>query len=147
MRRRSIIVATSLTIVAVVIIVTYPYAPGSIERNFSLTAFDFGYNTSHGGPDIRVRAGEVVALTLANRGSFEHELIVVSEEVLKRAMVTEEHPDPVFTKAVIHNVGPGETKSTRFVADRPGVYFYACFIKKPDLHIRHGMFAKFIVEG
>jgi FtsP/CotA-like multicopper oxidase with cupredoxin domain len=135
---------------------------GEEEKRFYLIADEFGYNQSEGGPQLRVRAGEKVTITLMNQGEEEHELMIVTKETLAFALdptIAQKGeagledalggaPKPVFAGAMIHDVEAGETGSTTFVADRPGEYVYGCFADAPDgiVHAFRSMWGEFVVE-
>ena len=131
------------------------------EKSFRLTAVDFGYNQSKGGPELHVKSGDTVTITMFNKGEQTHEMIVVDKETLALSLdpsVAHEgeegldkalgrHIEPVFTGALINETEPGETRSMTFIAGPPGNYVYGCFTDEPDitLHAFRGMWGEFIV--
>ncbi|MCL4435344.1 MAG: hypothetical protein M1503_05655 [Thaumarchaeota archaeon] len=133
------------------------------EKNFRLIADDFCYNQSKGGPELRVKSGDKVTITMLNKGEQTHEMILVDKETLAFALdptVAHEgeegldkalgrHIEPVFTGALINETKPGQTGSMTFVAGPPGNYVYGCFTDEPDttLHAFRGMWGEFIVES
>jgi FtsP/CotA-like multicopper oxidase with cupredoxin domain len=132
------------------------------EKSFTLMAHDFGYNQSDGGPDIRVKSGDKVTITLLNKGEQTHEMIIVNKKTLALALdptiahqgeegldkTLGQHIEPVFTGAVINETKPGETGNMTFTADQPGNYVYGCFTDEPNstLHAFRGMWGDFVVE-
>ena len=117
--------------------------PGA--KVFDLTARDFGFNGFGRGPTITVKVGDRVQITLTNRGGLKHELRLVSSLTLEQG----QPPAPVFNGALIQLLGPGESATITFVADKAGSYFYACFSDDgtaPKRHFEMDMFGEFVVQ-
>jgi len=96
-------------------------------------------NITSPGPEIHVKLGYVIRLTLAVVGRMPHALIVVdSLSSLHPAFVGAEVGSPDTP------LSPGQTGLAIFKADRPGVYYYICPVAG---HAQLGMWGGFIVEG
>lgn len=164
-KKSLILLVAFLTIVLLLAAATYlsPMRKPDGEKSFTLTADDFGYNQSKGGPELRVKSGDKVTITILNKGEQTHEMIVVDKETLALALnpiVAHEgeegldkalgrHIESVFTGALINETKPGQTGSMTFIAGPPGNYVYGCFTDEPDttLHAFRGMWGEFIVES
>jgi nitrite reductase (NO-forming) len=84
------------------------------------------------GPILHVRQGQTVAVTLANRGAIPHSIDFHAARIA---------PDVAF-----RDVGPGESKTYRFVAEDPGVFMYHCFTSPTLMHVANGMFGVLVVD-
>lgn len=153
MKRRTLLLIVGVVIVVVAASTSmFLLAPQSREKSFTLVAYDFGYDGYRGGPKIVVKEGDVVKITLTNKGGVEHELMILTREELDEFIEHWEkgekhtHPEPVFKGAEIEEVEPGETKTTTFVADKAGEYVYVCLVEEPELHAKLGMVGEFVVE-
>ncbi|MCS7095030.1 MAG: multicopper oxidase domain-containing protein [Thaumarchaeota archaeon] len=109
-------------------------------------AGDFGFGRSRDsitspGPEIRVKRGSLVKLTLVNVGKAVHVLTVVG--VLRG----DSGASPVFPGAQAgtpaNPLTPGQSLTVYFVADRPGTYYYVCNVPG---HVTAGMWGRFVVE-
>lgn len=109
-------------------------------------AGDFGFGTSRDsittpGPEIRVKRGSLVKLTLVNVGNAVHVLTVVNE------LREDPSASPAFPGAQAgtpsNPLAPGQSVTIYFVAGRPGTYFYVCNVPG---HVTLGMWGRFVVE-
>ena len=116
-------------------------------KAFTLTARDFGFDGFGQGPTIRVKVGDSVQVTMKNGGGLEHEFRIVQTLTVT---ITPQSSYSVFPGSFIDLIGPVQSATITFVADRPGKYFYACFSRDgtdPKTHVDLGMWGEFIVEA
>ncbi|MCS7117429.1 MAG: multicopper oxidase domain-containing protein [Thaumarchaeota archaeon] len=116
------------------------------DVEFVVFAGDFGFGRSRDsitspGPEIRVKRGSLVKLTLVNVGNAVHVLTVVG--VLRE----DSGASPVFPGAQAgtpsNPLAPGQSLTVYFVADRPGTHYYVCNVPG---HVTLGMWGRFVVE-
>ncbi len=104
--------------------------------------FGFGLspdNITSPGPEIRVKAGQVVELRLVNLGNLRHGVAIVQS-------VEKTNPVVLFNAIVgppNNPIPPGGEGSVIFVASQPGEYYYQCPVPN---HGPKGMWGVFIVE-
>ena len=84
------------------------------------------------GPVIHVRQGQLVHITLTNRGAIPHSVDFHAARVA---------PDKAF-----RDVMPGASVSFTFRANDPGVFMYHCGTKPVLMHIANGMYGAIVVE-
>ena len=84
------------------------------------------------GPVIHVREGQLVHITLTNRGAIPHSVDFHAARVA---------PDKAF-----RDVMPGASVSYTFRANDPGVFMYHCGTKPVLMHIANGMYGAIVVE-
>jgi len=84
------------------------------------------------GPIVHVRQGQLVHVTLVNRGSMPHSVDFHAARIA---------PNVAFT-----DVMPGKSFSFTFRANDPGVYMYHCGTKPVLMHIANGMYGAIVVE-
>ena len=84
------------------------------------------------GPVIHVRQGQLVHITLTNRGAIPHSVDFHAARVA---------PDKAF-----RDVMPGTSVSYTFRANDPGVFMYHCGTKPVLMHIANGMYGAIVVE-
>ncbi len=119
------------------------------EPDVELTVYagDFGFGLrpdaiTSPGPELRVKAGSLVKLTVVNVGQAVHVLTVVRE--------LREDPNavPVFEGAsagTLRNpIPPGSSVTVYFVAEMEGSYYYVCNVPG---HTSLGMYGRFVVES
>jgi nitrite reductase (NO-forming) len=84
------------------------------------------------GPVIHVRQGQMVHVTLTNKGMMPHSVDFHSARIA---------PNRAFV-----DVMPGASKTFSFVANDPGVFMYHCGTKPVLMHIANGMYGAIVVE-
>ncbi len=84
------------------------------------------------GPVIHVHQGQMVKITLTNKGAIPHSVDFHAARVA---------PDKAFT-----DVMPGQSVSYMFRANDPGVFMYHCGTKPVLMHIANGMYGAIVVE-
>jgi nitrite reductase (NO-forming) len=84
------------------------------------------------GPVIHVRQGQLVKITLTNKGAIPHSVDFHAARVA---------PDKAF-----RDVMPGQSVSYTFRANDPGVFMYHCGTKPVLMHIANGMYGAIVVE-
>lgn len=118
----------------------------SPDFEFTIYAGDYGFGLSGDtisspGPELRVKQGSLVKLTLVNIGRAMHVLTVVGE------LKEDPYVLPIFEGAqagsLSNPVPPGGSLTVYFIADKPGTYYYICNIPG---HVRLGMWGLFVVE-
>jgi nitrite reductase (NO-forming) len=84
------------------------------------------------GPIIHVRQGQLVKITLTNKGVIPHSVDFHAARIA---------PNKAFT-----DVMPGQSVSYTFRANDPGVFMYHCGTKPVLVHIANGMYGAIVVE-
>jgi len=84
------------------------------------------------GPVIHVRQGQLVKVTLTNKGAIPHSVDFHAARVA---------PDKAFA-----DVAPGKSVSYTFRANDAGVFMYHCGTKPVLAHIANGMYGAIVVE-
>ena len=84
------------------------------------------------GPVIHVRQGQLVKITLTNKGAIPHSVDFHAARIA---------PDKAFG-----DVFPGKSVSYTFRANDPGVFMYHCGTKPVLMHIANGMYGAIVVE-
>jgi nitrite reductase (NO-forming) len=84
------------------------------------------------GPVIHVQQGQLVKVTLTNKGAIPHSVDFHAARVA---------PDKAFG-----DVLPGKSVSYTFRANDPGVFMYHCGTKPVLMHIANGMYGAIVVE-
>lgn len=110
-------------------------APGVRVRQW---AFGFpGQKASVPGPELRVRVGDLVRITLKNTTDRAHSLHLHGITSLAQGMDGVPHTS--------HAVLPGESYTYEFVAQGAGTHMYHCHVET-NLHLDMGMYGALIVE-
>ena len=84
------------------------------------------------GPVIHVRQGQLVHITLTNKGAIPHSVDFHAARIA---------PNKAFT-----DVMPGRSFSFSFRANDPGVFMYHCGTKPVLMHIANGMYGAIVVD-
>ena len=84
------------------------------------------------GPVIHVRQGQLVKITLTNRGAIPHSI--------------DFHAARIAPNVAFGDVFPGKSVSYTFRANDPGVFMYHCGTKPVLMHIANGMYGAIVVE-
>lgn len=84
------------------------------------------------GPVIRARVGDLVDVTLVNKGAIPHSV--------------DFHAARVAPSRAFSDVAPGESKHFSFRVTTPGVFMYHCGTAPVVHHIANGMYGMIIVE-
>jgi nitrite reductase (NO-forming) len=84
------------------------------------------------GPVIHVRQGQLVKITLTNKGAIPHSVDFHAARIA---------PNKAFI-----DVMPGTSVSYTFRANDPGVFMYHCGTKPVLMHIANGMYGAIVVE-
>lgn len=123
--------------------------PPSRSPDVELTVYagDFGFGLRPDsilspGPELRVKVGSLVKLTVVNVGQALHVLTVVRE------LREDPNAEPVFRGAAAgtprNPIPPGSSVTVYFVADKEGTYYYVCNVPG---HVSLGMWGRFVVES
>src|SRR5215216_644712 len=124
---------------------TLPAAPAGAVANVNLVLKDVTVEIAPGvkfaawawaggapGPVIHVRQGQLVKITLTNKGAIPHSVDFHAARIA---------PDKAF-----RDVMPGQSVSYTFRANDPGVFMYHCGTKPVLMHIANGMYGAIVVE-
>src|SRR5256885_1029349 len=84
------------------------------------------------GPVIHVRQGQLVKITLTNKGAIPHSV--------------DFHAARIAPNKAFGDVLPGKSVSYTFRADDAGVFMYHCGTKPVLMHIANGMYGAIVVE-
>ena len=122
-----------------------PAAPAGSIANVNLALTDITVQIAPGvkysawawaggapGPVIHVRQGQLVKITLTNKGAIPHSVDFHAARVA---------PDKAFG-----DVMPGKSVSYTFRANDAGVFMYHCGTKPVLMHIANGMYGAIVVE-
>lgn len=93
------------------------------------------FNRKVPGPFVRVRVNDTVEVTLTNQADSAEKHSIDLHAVLGPG-----------GGAIATDAAPGETKSFRFKATRPGLYVYHCATPMAARHIANGMYGLILVE-
>jgi uncharacterized cupredoxin-like copper-binding protein len=123
--------------------------PPSRSPDVELTVYagDFGFSLrpdaiTSPGPELRVKVGSLVKLTVVNVGRAVHVLTIVGD--------LREDPNavPVFSGASAgtprNPIPPGSSVTVYLVAEKEGSYYYVCNVPG---HTSLGMYGRFVVES
>lgn len=104
-----------------------------VERVFTLTQQEWGFNQTKGGPIIIVSKGEKISLQVKNTGQFPHDIAVTDKagNVLWNAKSKEPQQ-------------PGSSAKIEFTAQQAGTYRLVCTIPG---HSQLGMEAQITVQS
>jgi nitrite reductase (NO-forming) len=102
----------------------------SIAPGIHYRAWTFGSTVP--GPVIHVRQGQLVKVTLVNRGAMPHS--------------ADFHAARVAPNVAFADVAPGASKTFSFRATDPGVFMYHCGTAPAFMHIANGMYGAIVVE-
>ncbi len=106
---------------------------GRLDDGTTFTYWTFGAKVP--GPMLRVKQGDTVELTLANAANSK------AIHSIDLHAVTGGHGGGADTQ-----VAPGQSKTIRFKALRPGLYVYHCATPSIPHHIAAGMYGMILVE-
>lgn len=106
---------------------------GRLDDGTTFTYWTFGARVP--GPMLRVKQGDTVELTLANAANSK------AIHSIDLHAVTGGHGGGADTQ-----VAPGQAKTIRFKALRPGLYVYHCATPSIPHHISAGMYGMILVE-
>jgi nitrite reductase (NO-forming) len=100
-------------------------APGKVVKVWT-------YQNRVPGPTARVRVGDMVKVTIRNKGTLPHSV--------------DFHAARIAPNRAFKNVNPGESFTFSFRATTPGVFMYHCGTAPVVHHIANGMYGMLIVE-
>ncbi|HLS49574.1 MAG TPA: multicopper oxidase domain-containing protein, partial [Actinomycetaceae bacterium] len=90
------------------------------------------YNGTAPGPTLRGAVGDVFDITLVNDGTIGHSI--------------DFHAGSLAPDEPMRTIGPGESLTYRFTAERSGIWLYHCATVPMSLHIAQGMFGAVIID-
>ena len=90
------------------------------------------YNGTVPGPVLRVREGDLVEITVINKGKITHGI--------------DTHAAQISPARAFRSVDPGKSHTFQFRAEVPGVYLYHCSAAPILNHIANGIYGAMIVE-
>lgn len=92
---------------------------------------------------IRVRQGETVTFVISNRGKLMHELVIGTEDELrKHAELMRKNPTMEHDEPYMAHVKPGATERLTWIFNRPGEFMYGCLVAG---HFEAGMKGRIVV--
>ncbi|MEM0478477.1 MAG: hypothetical protein QXN77_08765 [Candidatus Caldarchaeum sp.] len=149
------VIAVVVAVVAVAGVLMFMLVPRGPET-LKLETYEFGFNGPSGGPQITVKVGDTLRITLVNKGGSDHEFMIVkdmkglltrlSEKVkelqsrgLKEEQITEsEEVEEIMDEYVAikllvggkeateAEVDPGQTLEYSVTFNERGTYYYLC---------------------
>ncbi len=79
--------------------------------------------------DITVKQGETVKFVVRNRGKVMHEMVIGTEDELKKhAEQMKKHPTMEHDEPYMAHVKPGTKEEIVWTFTKPGTYMYGCLI-------------------
>lgn len=90
------------------------------------------FNGTAPGPTIRGKVGDTFNITLVNDGTFGHSI--------------DFHASALAPDQPMRTIGPGESLSFSFTAQRSGIWLYHCSTMPMSVHIANGMFGAVIID-
>jgi len=124
-----------------------PAPPREPDVELTVYAGDFGFGLrsdaiSSPGPELRVKVGSLVKLTVVNVGQAVHVLTILKD------LTEDPNAVPVFSGAYAgtprNPIPPGSSVTVHFVAEKEGSYYYVCNVPG---HVSLGMYGRFVVES
>ncbi|MDP9821944.1 multicopper oxidase domain-containing protein [Nocardioides massiliensis] len=100
-------------------------APGVTQRLWT-------YNGGAPGPTLHGRVGDEFVITLVNDGTIGHSI--------------DFHAGALAPDRPMRTIGPGESLTYRFTAERAGIWMYHCSTMPMSAHIANGMFGAVVIE-
>ena len=78
---------------------------------------------------VRVKRGETVKFVVANGGTMMHEMVIGTEEELKKhAEMMRKHPGMEHDEPYMAHVRPGKKETIAWTFTRPGTFMYGCLV-------------------
>ena len=115
--------------------------PAKVDRTINVTMND---QMRFDPATIAVRQGETVRFRLTNRGAVLHEMVLGTEnELRKHAELMRRFPDMEHDDAHMAHVKPGANGEIVWKFDRKGEFGFACFVPG---HFEAGMIGKVVVR-
>ncbi|BAJ50071.1 conserved hypothetical protein [Candidatus Caldarchaeum subterraneum] len=129
-------------------------------RSLTVTVYEFGYRVDGGEPTIRMKAGEEVRILFENRGTHDHEFLLVRDkdeaigvvEKKLEAGASDAELDRLKAEMALMGVRfesePGGTSVFRLRLTEPGTYYFLCLETEPDEepHANLGEIGVIVVE-
>ena len=116
--------------------------PGKAGRTISIS-MDDRMHYSHS--EIRVAKGETVTFVISNKGKLLHELVIGTEDELKRhAELMRKNPGMEHDEPYMAHVKPGGTERITWKFTKPGTFMYGCLVAG---HFEAGMKGTVVVAA
>jgi len=94
---------------------------------------------------IRVKRGETVTFVVSNKGKLLHELVIGTEDELKKhAEMMRVNPGMEHEEPYMAHVKPGGTERITWKFTQPGTFMYGCLIAG---HFEAGMKGTIVVDA
>ncbi len=95
--------------------------------------------------EIRVRQGETVTFAISNKGKLMHELVIGTEDELKKhAELMRKNPAMEHDEPYMAHVKPGATRRLTWTFNRSGSFMYGCLVTG---HFEAGMKGRIVVAA
>jgi uncharacterized cupredoxin-like copper-binding protein len=79
--------------------------------------------------EVKVKRGETVKFIVRNIGKAMHEMVLGTEEELrKHAELMRKHPGMEHAAPYMAHVAPGKKETIAWTFDRPGTFMYGCLV-------------------
>ncbi len=116
--------------------------PAKARRTIAIT-MDDTMQYSHS--EIRIRQGETVTFVISNKGKLLHELVIGTEEELKKhAEFMRKHPTMEHDEPYMAHVKPGSSESITWRFTRAGTFHFGCLVAG---HYEAGMKGRIVVAA
>ena len=116
--------------------------PQKAHRTVSVS-MDDTMHYSH--EEIRVKRGETVTFVISNKGKLLHELVIGSEDELKKhAEIMRKNPGMEHEEPYMAHVQPGGTERITWTFTKPGTFMFGCLVAG---HFEAGMKGTIVVAA
>jgi len=129
-------------------------------KSFTVTATDFAFKVNGGEPRIALRVGEEVRIVFENKGTHDHEFLLVRdlEHVLEdieeklEAGASDAELDKLKAEIAYQGIRfesePGGSSIFRLKINEPGKFYFVCLETEPDdvPHAKQGQVGIILVE-
>jgi uncharacterized cupredoxin-like copper-binding protein len=102
---------------------------GDPRKAVRTIAVDMADNMRFTPDKLTVRQGDTVKFVVANSGKTLHEMVIGTEEELRRhADLMKKHPGMEHDEPYMVHVQPGKKQEIAWVFTKPGAFMYGCLI-------------------
>ena len=116
--------------------------PQKAHRTIAVS-MDDSMHYSHA--EIRVKRGDTVTFVVSNKGKLLHELVIGSEDDLKKhAELMRKNPGMEHDEPYMAHVKPGGTERITWKFTKPGTFMYGCLVAG---HFEAGMKGTVVVAA
>jgi uncharacterized cupredoxin-like copper-binding protein len=116
--------------------------PSNASRTISMSMDD---SMHYSQAEVRVMQGETVTFAVTNKGKLMHELVLGTEDELKKhAELMRKNPGMEHDEPFMTHVKPGATEKITWRFTKPGTFLYGCMVAG---HFEAGMKGRIVVAA